>query len=87
MLTLFFVGRGIFLSVGLKREIRSKYRAEINFRNYLPFHIFKLYKNVFYYTFVYKDLAIQQFRKKWFLNALYFAVGAIITGILNDMLY
>ena len=69
------------------KTIREKYSDDINLKRDFPFHLFRLYKNVFYYTFIYKDPVIHQFRKKWFLNAFYFVVSVIITGILNDMLY
>lgn len=87
-LTLFFVGRCIYIGRWqMGKTIREKYPDDINLKRDFPFHLFRLYKNVFYYTFVHKDPVIQQFRKKWFLNAFCFVVSAIITGALNDMLY
>lgn len=87
ILTLFFVGRGIFLSwFKFRPYFRKKYPQAIDYKLF-PFHIFTLYKNAIYYTFIHKDLFLSQYRKKWFLNLIYFIICAIITGILNDMLY
>lgn len=86
ILTLFFAGRQIFLSMKLNLAIRKKYGKVTDFKKNFP-NIIKLYMNLIYYSLIKKDPVLSQIRRKWFLNLLYFAISGLITAILNNILY